>query len=226
MRSRPIPSSEFSLNKKLQGVKFRPIIGGFKSPTDSPLGMTAEFLKGTNLYLVGMMGSGKSTLGKQLAQTLNYRFIDTDDVIVQAAGQSINDIFANQGETTFRDIETQVLSQVAPYTHTVIATGGGIVIKQENWSHLPSGLVIWLNVSIDELLTRLSRDKSRPLLKDVDLRTRLTTLLEQRQERYAQADVTITYQPREKVNAVASRTLKTLQTFVAENPATSTTITP
>ncbi|MEM7067068.1 MAG: shikimate kinase [Cyanobacteria bacterium P01_B01_bin.77] len=187
-------------------------------------GMTAAFLKGTNLYLVGMMGSGKSTLGKYLARTLNYRFIDTDDVIVKAAGQSINDIFSEQGEAAFRDLETQVLAQVAPYTHTVIATGGGMVVKQENWSHLQSGLVVWIDVSIDELLVRLRRDQSRPLLKSGDLRQKLTTLLEQRQPRYAQADVTVTYQSGEQVGAIAKRTLDTLQTFITENPATSTTI--
>ena len=197
-------------------------MGGSK--THITLGMTAEFLKGTNIYLVGMMGSGKSTLGKHLAQTLNYRFIDTDDVIVQATGQSINDIFAEQGEAAFRSIETQVLAQVAPYTNTVVATGGGMVIKQENWSHLQSGLVVWLDVPIDELVARLSRDSSRPLLKVGDLRDKLTTLLEQRQQRYAQADATVVYQTGEKVEAVAKRTLETLQSVIAENPATSTTI--
>ncbi|NEQ52366.1 MAG: shikimate kinase [Leptolyngbya sp. SIO3F4] len=186
--------------------------------------MTAEFLKGTNIYLVGMMGSGKSTLGKYLAHTLNYRFIDTDDVIVQATGQSINDIFAEQGEAAFRDIETQVLAQVAPYTNTVIATGGGIVIKQENWSHLQSGLVVWINVPIDELIARLSQDQSRPLLKEGDLRDKLTTLLEQRRNRYAQADITVVYQSGEAVDAVAKRTLENLEAVIAENPATSTTI--
>ena len=170
------------------------------------------------------MGSGKSTLGKYLAHTLNYRFIDTDDVIVQATGQSINDIFATQGEAAFRTIETQVLSQVAPYTKTVVATGGGMVIKQENWSQLQSGLVVWLNVPVDELVARLNRDQSRPLLKQGDLRDKLAMLLEQRQKRYAQADVTVNYQPGDQVDAIASRTLDTLHTFINQNPATSTTI--
>ena len=186
--------------------------------------MTAEFLKGTNIYLVGMMGSGKTTIGKHLAKHINYRFIDTDDVIVQAAGQSINDIFATQGEAAFRAIETQVLTQVAPYTHTVIATGGGMVIKPENWSYLQSGMVVWLNVTLDELIARLSRDKSRPLLKTGDLRHKLTALLEQRQARYAQADATVMYQSGEKVGAIATRILDTLQTVIAENPATSSTL--
>lgn len=186
--------------------------------------MTAEFLKGTNLYLVGMMGSGKSTLGKHLAKTLNYRFIDTDDVIVQAIGQSINDIFAEQGEAAFRDIETQVLAKIAPYTHTVIATGGGIVIQQENWSYLQSGVVVWLNVAIEHLIERLQQDTSRPLLQEGDLHDKLTTLLNQRQQRYAQADVTVVYQAGDEVDAIATRTLESLQTFIAANPAISNTI--
>lgn len=188
--------------------------------------MTAEFLQGTNLYLVGMMGSGKSTLGKQLAKRLKYRFIDTDEVIEQATGHSISDIFAQQGEAVFRDIETQVLAQVSPYTRTVIATGGGMVIKQENWSYLQSGLVVWINVAVDELMKRLQRDTSRPLLQTNDLRGKLTALLEQRQARYGQADVTVVYQRGEQVDAIARRTLETLRTFVAENPATSATIKP
>ncbi|MEA5462416.1 shikimate kinase [Leptothoe sp. PORK10 BA2] len=186
--------------------------------------MTADFLKGTNLYLVGMMGSGKTTIGKHLAHLLNYRFIDTDDVIVQATGQSINQVFTEQGEAAFRDLETQVLARVAPYTRTVIATGGGMVIKQENWGYLHLGLVVWINVSIDELMLRLSRDTSRPLLKDGNLRDKLTTLLEQRQNRYAQADATVVFQSGEKVGAIAQRTLETLQTVIAENPATSSTL--
>ena len=188
------------------------------------MGMTAEFLKGTSIYLVGMMGAGKTTIGKQLAHTLNYRFIDTDDVIVQAAGQSISNIFAGQGEAAFRAIETQVLAQVAPYTHTVVATGGGMVVKPDNWSYLQSGLVVWISVSVDELLQRLQRDQSRPLLQDGNLRQKLTTLLAQRQPRYAQADATVVFQSGEEVDAIAQRTLTTLQTLVAQNPATSTTI--
>lgn len=186
--------------------------------------MTTEFLKGSNIYLVGMMGAGKSSVGKHLARLLSYRFIDTDEVIVQANGKSINDIFAEQGETVFRDIETQVLAGVTSYTRTVVATGGGMVIKRENWSYLQSGLVVWLNVPIDELVARLSRDTSRPLLKEGDLRQKLTTLLEQRQERYAQADVSVVFQPNGAVGDIAQRALDALKTFVAENPATSTTI--
>lgn len=186
--------------------------------------MTTDFLKGANIYLVGMMGSGKSTVGKHLARLLHYRFIDTDEVIVQANGKSINNIFAEQGEAVFREVETQVLAGVTSYTRTVVATGGGMVIKQENWSYLQTGLVVWLNVPVDELVTRLSRDSSRPLLKEGNVHQKLTALLEQRRARYAQADVTVVYKAGGEVGAIAQRALEALQTFVAENPATSTTI--
>lgn len=82
-----------------------------------------DFLKGTNIYLVGMMGAGKSTLGKILAHTLNYRFADTDAVIEQVTGQTISTLFAQEGESAFRALETQVLGQLATYTRMAIATG-------------------------------------------------------------------------------------------------------
>jgi shikimate kinase len=148
-------------------------------------------LKGVNLYLIGMMGSGKSTLGKLLAQELGYRFVDTDAIIEQAAKQPISDIFAHSGETTFRQLETEVLSQVAAYSQMAIATGGGIVLARNNWSYLRHGIVIWLDVPLDQLQARLQGDTSRPILQGVDLQEKLQTLHTQRQSLYAQADVRI-----------------------------------
>lgn len=178
--------------------------------------ISSDFLRGSNLYLVGMMGTGKSTIGKELAKSLGYGFLDTDDVIVQTTGQSINDIFATQGEAAFRDIETQVLNEVSAYTKLVVATGGGIVVKQQNWSFLQHGLVIWLDVPVDELVKRLKQDTSRPLLKDkeTDLHQKLSDLMAQRQARYAQADVKIDYQKEERRGAIATRILTTLQQIV------------
>jgi shikimate kinase len=163
-------------------------------------------LKGLSIYLIGMMGSGKTTVGQVLAQQLGYRFFDTDVLIERVTNQTINQIFANDGEERFRKIETQVLAQLSAYTKSVVATGGGIVLKQQNWSYLRQGLVIWLDASVDVLMQRLAKDDTRPLLKESDLKQKLVSLLEQRQLLYAEADlrivIEITQTPEEIVSQI------------------------
>ena len=90
-------------------------------------------LEGTSLYLVGMMGSGKSTVGKALSEELEYGCLDVDDLLVGATGTSVAEIFADQGEAAFREMESEVLQQVAALTRTVVATGGGAVTSRKNW---------------------------------------------------------------------------------------------
>jgi shikimate kinase (EC 2.7.1.71) len=106
--------------------------------------LTVDLLRGVNLYLVGMMGAGKTTVGRILAKKLKYHFFDTDAVIAQVANQSIADIFAEQGEEAFRELETQVLGQLSAYTNLIVATGGGIILRLTNWSYLHHGIVVWL----------------------------------------------------------------------------------
>ena len=149
-------------------------------------------LNGTNIFLIGMMGAGKSTVGRLLARKLNYNLIDTDPLIEQCAGKSMSEIFANDGEDTFRDLEQQVLSQVSSYTRLVVATGGGIVMRSLNWSHLHDGIVVWIDVPIEILYDRLKTESAhRPLLQTEDPMQRLSDLYEQRRDRYAQADISI-----------------------------------
>jgi shikimate kinase len=162
-------------------------------------------LKGVNLYLIGMMGTGKTTIGRLLAEQLNYQFFDTDALIEQATGQSISQIFAESGEETFRQLETNVLAELSPYTRLAIATGGGIVLKPENWGYLRHGVVVWLDIPLAQLYQRLQNDDSRPLLKHSDLEARLNTLTTQRQHLYAQADVKITVQADESPTAFSKR---------------------
>lgn len=150
-----------------------------------------EQLQGINLYLIGMMGSGKTTIGQILAKQLDYRFIDTDELISKVANQSIAEIFATEGEEAFRDIESQVLSQLCAYQKFVISTGGGIILKKMNWSYLRHGIIIWLNVPVEELYNRLKEDTTRPLLQHPEPLKQLQTLLEQRTPLYAQADLEI-----------------------------------
>ncbi|MCU0547326.1 MAG: shikimate kinase [Oscillatoriaceae cyanobacterium Prado104] len=170
-----------------------------------------DLLGGVNLYLVGMMGAGKTTVGKILAAELNYHFFDTDEVIVRAAGKSIADIFASEGEEAFRQLETQVLGQLSAYKNLSVATGGGIVVRPINWSYLHHGIVMWLDVPVDQLRDRLRADTERPLLQEGDLRLKLQTLLDDRERFYSQADVRVCIDGEESPEAVAARAIEEIQ---------------
>ena len=149
-------------------------------------------LAGRSLYLVGMMGSGKTSTGRPLAERLGYGFVDADAVIEQAAGCSIPDIFDRDGEAGFRSLESQVLSAISQRHSLVVATGGGVVTQPENWGMLHSGIVIWLDVVPDQLLQRLNADSTvRPLLQTADPEAALNELLNERRPLYAEADLTV-----------------------------------
>jgi shikimate kinase len=179
----------------------------------------AQRLQGLNLYLVGMMGAGKSAVGRPLAQSLGYRFLDADDAIEQVAGRTIPEIFASDGEAGFRDLETAVLGQIAGWHSLVVATGGGAVTRPENWGHLRQGLVVWLDAPAELLLHRLSRDPTpRPLMQAEDRAARLQSLLEQRRPLYAQADLRVT-QSGEAVEQVASAVLDAIPSVLKERQA-------
>ncbi len=173
-----------------------------------------NILKGVNIYLIGMMGVGKTTVGKLLAKEFGYGFVDTDEVIIKAAGKSINEIFAENGEAEFRQLESDVLAQVCAYTKLIVATGGGIPIQQQNWSYLHHGLIIWLNAPIQIILQRLAADNTRPLLQDADMESKLKSLLEQRQPMYSQADLHITISPTETPEEIAIRILATIPSIL------------
>ena len=149
-------------------------------------------LAGRSLYLVGMMGSGKTSTGRPLAERLGYGFVDADAVIEQAAGCSIPDIFDRDGEAGFRSLESQVLSAISQRHSLVVATGGGVVTQPQNWGMLHSGIVIWLDVVPDQLLQRLNADSTvRPLLQTADPEAALNALLNERRPLYAEADLTV-----------------------------------
>ena len=149
-------------------------------------------LGGRSLYLVGMMGSGKTSTGRPLAERLGYGFVDADAVIEQAAGCGIQEIFDRDGEAGFRSLESQVLSAISQRHSLVVATGGGVVTQPENWGLLHSGIVIWLDVVPDQLLQRLNADSTeRPLLQTADPEAALNGLLNERRPLYAEADLTV-----------------------------------
>lgn len=160
-------------------------------PKDQSLPLKQQ-LQGINIYLIGMMGCGKSSVGPELAKLLGYRFIDADSVIAAAAGCSISEIFDSQGEAGFRLLETQVLHQISQWHSLVVATGGGVVTTSANWGALRQGLVVWLQVDAAQLLERLeAHPGDRPLLQQPNPETELLNLLQARAEKYSQADLSI-----------------------------------
>lgn len=116
--------------------------------------------------------------------------------------------FAQSGEAHFRQIESQVLSEVAAYTQLVVATGGGIILSRQNWSYLQHGLVVWLDVPLEQLWQRLQTDQSRPLLQAENPQKVLEDLLRQRQPLYRQADVHILVKAEQSVEAVSQLVLQ------------------
>ncbi|MBP0018622.1 MAG: shikimate kinase [Cyanobacteria bacterium SBLK] len=158
---------------------------------EEPLRSLSHLLQGMSVFLIGMMGTGKTTVGQLLAHRLNYRFFDTDKLIEGVAGMAIDSIFRTEGETYFRELESKVLEQVCAYTRSTIATGGGIVLKPKNWGYLRHGLIVWLDAPAGVLLERLGEDRSRPLLQEGDLFEKISTLLAERRSVYAQADLRI-----------------------------------
>ena len=167
-------------------------------------------LNGVNVFLIGMMGAGKTTVGRELANQLGYRFFDTDTLIEQVANQTINQIFTEGGEEGFRKVESQVLSEISAYTKLTIATGGGIVLKRENWSYLHHGLIVWLDTPVDLLIERLAQDNTRPLLQDVNPAEKLQNLIEQRQNLYAQADIRISVTENDTPEQLSRRIIESI----------------
>lgn len=131
------------------------------------------------------MGSGKSTIGNLLAKKLHREFIDSDHYIEEKTGVDIPRIFDVEGEEGFRQRETSALRELSQLNDMVIATGGGSVIKKENQTILSnSGFIVFLDTSINQQMSRLKKDKKRPLLQTDDPRSRLEQLLEQRKPIY------------------------------------------
>ena len=165
-------------------------------------------LQGLNLYLIGMMGTGKTTVGQRLAKELGYRFFDTDVLIERVAQKSINELFAENGEAFFRELESQVLGEVSACTRSVIATGGGAVLRPVNWGYLRHGLIIWLDAPISLLVERLGEDNTRPLLKMDNLSLKLETLLAERKSLYQEADLQIAIAKNENPEQIVSKILE------------------
>lgn len=169
---------------------------------------------GQSIFLVGPMGVGKTTIGRQLAHMLGYDFLDSDRELEQRTGASIPWIFDMEGEEGFRRREQAVIEELTARPSIVLATGGGAVIKMENRVCLKQrGIVVYLKAELDELLARTRNDKNRPLLQTEDPRGRLLALIQQREPWYLEvADIVFDTQ-NQNIKTAAKTLQKQLQAF-------------
>lgn len=145
-----------------------------------------------NIALIGFMGTGKSSVGRLVADQLHFTFLDTDDVIVARAGKPITDIFAQEGEADFRERECRLVEELTHRTRTVIATGGGLPVNLANLASLKThALVICLWSSPEKIWERVRNQAHRPLLNESEPLTKVRSLLAIREPYYRQADVLV-----------------------------------
>lgn len=167
-----------------------------------------------NLFLIGPMGAGKSTIGKQLATLLKLQFLDTDQVIEDKAGADISWIFDVEGEDGFRVREENVIDELTQKKGIVLATGGGAIISPINRNHLAArGTVVYLSATVEQQAKRTARDKRRPLLQNIDKENSeefLTHLMGEREPLYQEiADLEVSTDSR-TVRSVALEVIKLL----------------
>jgi shikimate kinase len=149
-------------------------------------------LRQKTIALVGLMGVGKTSIGRRLATTLEMPFFDVDEQIEIAAGRSIPDIFAERGEAEFREGERRVIARMLEDPPHVMATGGGAFVQPPTRELIKRRAIsIWLKADVDVLVRRVARKDNRPLLKDKDPREVLTRLAKEREPYYAEADIQI-----------------------------------
>ncbi len=162
-------------------------------PVPAPGAASVRAVLGSrSVVLVGMMGAGKSSVGKRLAVALDIPFLDADTEIEKAAGMSIPDIFESKGEPYFRAGEARVIARILDAGPQVLATGGGAFMNEQTRAAVAArGISIWLKADLDVLLRRVKRRADRPLLKNGDPAETLERLMAERDPVYAQADITV-----------------------------------
>ena len=149
-------------------------------------------LNGRSIVLVGLMGAGKSTIGRRLAQKLGLAFVDADAEIEQAAGKTVQEIFADHGETYFREGERKVIARLLEQGSQVLATGGGAYMSAETRRTIAErGVTVWLKADFSLLMKRVRRRSDRPLLSSGDPEAVMRTLMAERYPVYGEADITV-----------------------------------
>lgn len=164
----------------------------------------------SNIILIGFMGSGKSTVGRILADRFELDFVDTDTVIEERTGKSVQQIFAKEGEERFREVEKRVVESVCGKTGQVISAGGGVILKPENARCLKkNGKVVYLRLGEEEIYARTARLSGRPLLAGPDRKARVRELIARRKDLYeAAADAIVDVgemSPQKAADAIAER---------------------
>jgi shikimate kinase len=185
--------------------------------------MSARLTIPKSLVLIGMMGAGKTSVGRQLAHKLGLPFVDADHEIETAAQATITEIFERDGEAAFRNGERRVIARLLEGPVCVLATGGGAFMAAETRDKIRAqGISIWLRADLDLLARRVGRRRDRPLLKDGDPRETLSRILAIRTPVYAEADITIDSGD-QTPDQVAEAAIAGLQTFLTRQDATDDT---
>ncbi len=163
-----------------------------------------------SVVIVGLMGAGKSTIGKRVAQMLGLSFIDADTEIEIVSRMTIPELFETYGEPEFRDLERRVIKRILRSGPRVLATGGGAFMNEATRKAIAkAGISVWLKAELDILMERVSRKGNRPLLKTADPRATMQKLMDERYPVYAQADVTIMSRD-EKKDVMAAEVVEAL----------------
>ncbi len=166
-----------------------------------------------NIVLIGLMGAGKTTVGKILAENLDRTFIDSDELIEKRAKMTINEIFAKFGEEYFRNLEEEVLADISAKSGLVISTGGGAVQREDNILNLKkNGVLFYLNASSEVLFERIKNETDRPLLKNDNPLETLKNLLKKREKFYFKADFVIDTNNKD-YNDVAEEIIRKLENY-------------
>lgn len=163
-----------------------------KRSTSKDLETAKACLRGRPLVLVGLMGAGKTSIGRRLADKMGLSFVDADHEIEAAAGKTIADIFAEHGEAYFREGERKVIARLMENGEQVLATGGGAYINPETRERIKAGgICVWLKADLDLLMKRVLKRNDRPLLRAADPAAVMKKLIDERYPVYAQADVVV-----------------------------------
>jgi shikimate kinase len=179
-------------------------------------------LKGTPIYFVGMMASGKSLIGSKFAEMLDYRYFDADELAEFMIEMPIPQFFAESGEDSFRNVENQILMEICQYKNLVVSTGGGSVMRNDNWGHLRHGVVVFLNVPIPVIYERLKNNpeevKKRPLLAKESPLQALEEIFQKREENYKQADLHFNHPAELNLDDTLTLLARELIKFIDNNP--------